>query len=361
MSKVVFIMGAGFSAPAGMPVQADIMLDVLKAKSKSFQDTVRDTYSTLFNMGNPDDMRDVPLEDVFTVLDRAHRNGEVLRGLTHEEIRKSLIALVDAITHEFNKKLRNSDLSRYEPFFKELISARVGDGSPNALEKDEYSIISLNWDTIPDYLLTKLGGPNVGIDYACYDYEIEKGTSHIPSIVKKAKGVFNIKLLKPHGSLNWAYCPSCNRLFTDGGDGIAPPVCFPHQHTCRYCEDVELENLIITPTLVKELSQTHLKMVWHNIQMDLQEAERIVFLGYSLPMADFEFRYTLLRAILTNDDVAIRAVLFPPDALIKSDKERWIRDQTEERYLNFFGQRDVDFKYMDVIDFVNDQNLLWSW
>ena len=95
--------------------------------------------------------------------------------------------------------------------------------------------------------------------------------------------------------------------------------------------------------------------------MDLQEAERIVFLGYSLPMADFEFRYTLLRAITTNNDVAIRVVLYPPDGLIKSDKDQWIRDQTEERFQNFFGQRDMDFKYMDVIDFMADDDLIWSW
>lgn len=361
MSKTVFVLGAGFSAPAGMPIQADIMFDVVKAKSQPFQDTVRDTYSTLFNMVDPDDMRDVPLEDVFTMLDRAHRNGEVLSGLTHEGIRKSLIALINAITHEFNKKLRLSNLTRYKPFFNKLIAKRKGDESSAALKEDPFAIVSLNWDTIPDFLLNSLGCLKTGVDYACYDYEIDEKKNQIPSILKKSHRIFNIKLLKPHGSLNWAHCPSCNRLYSEIGDGKYPPVCFPHQYKCRHCSGVDLENLIITPTLVKELGQTHLKMVWHNIQMDLQEAERIVFLGYSLPMADFEFRYTLLRAITTNNDVAIRVILYPPDVLIKSDKEQWNRNQTEERFENFFGQRDVEFKYMDVLEFMDDDNLVWEW
>lgn len=360
MSKTVFILGAGFSAPAGMPVQADIMFDVLRSYSQPIQDTARKVYTTLFNMVDPDDMRAVPLEDVFTMLDRANHHGEVIPGLTHQQIRDSLVSLVRAITHEFNKKLRSCNLDDYRPFFESLVKCRKGDGSATAHDADPFSIVSFNWDTIPDFLIDQVADAEVGIDYACYDYEIEEGVNHIPSILRKAKGLFNVKLLKPHGSLNWAKCPSCCRLFSKTGTGDIP-VLFPHQYKCRFCGDVDLENLIITPTLVKDIGQTHLKMVWHNIQMDLQEAERIVFLGYSLPMADFEFRYTLLKAIVTNNDVAIRVILYPPDNNITNDKNRWQREQTEERFLNFFGNRDVDIKYMDVTEFMADDHLIWSW
>jgi hypothetical protein len=46
----------------------------------------------------------------------------------------------------------------------------------------------------------------------------------------------------------------------------------------------------------KNLNNTHLKMVWQNAMIDLREANRIVFLGYSFPLADFEFRYLLLKS-----------------------------------------------------------------
>jgi len=95
--------------------------------------------------------------------------------------------------------------------------------------------------------------------------------------------------------------------------------------------------------------------------MDLQEAARIVFVGYSLPLADFEFRYTLLKAITGRHDVQIRVVLYPPDSPGISPKQRWKRDAEEQRFVNFVGQRDIDFKYMDAVDFMSDPALIWTW
>src|SRR6476646_10217177 len=126
MSETVFIFGAGFSAPAGMPVQADIMSNVLRRKS---QDVVRATYQTLFNMVDPDEMKGVPLEDVFTMLDRAGHSGETIRGLNHNQIRDSYDALIKAVAHEFNRRLMNFDSSPYASFFSALVSRRLGTGS----------------------------------------------------------------------------------------------------------------------------------------------------------------------------------------------------------------------------------------
>lgn len=135
----------------------------------------------------------------------------------------------------------------------------------------------------------------------------------------------------------------------------------PGSEKCRVCQDVDLENLILTPSLVKDISQTHLKMVWHNALMDLQEARRIVFVGYSFPLADFEFRCILLKAITGHEDIVVRVVLYPPDDLCRTDQDKLKRDEVKERYANFFGQRDVDFKFMDAKDFMAEPSLAWEW
>ncbi|UFS72097.1 hypothetical protein LPW11_07865 [Geomonas sp. RF6] len=360
MSKTVFVLGAGFSAPAGMPLQSEIMFDVLRSYSQPVQETTRRIYAILFNIVDPEAMRTVPLEDVFTMLDRANHYGEVIPGFGHREIRDSLVALVQAITDDFQKKLLKCDLSRYRPFFEALVRCRKGDGSVRAQQDDPFSLVSFNWDTIPDHLIMQASDEESGIDYTCYDYDIEEDTNHTPSILRKAKGLFNIKLLKPHGSLNWAKCPSCNRIFSKNCTDCIP-ILFPQEYKCRFCTKVDLENVMITPTFVKDIGQTHLKLVWHNIQRDLQEAKRIVFLGYSLPLADFEFRYTLLKAVISNSKVALRVVLFPPDSEIQNERQRVEREQTEERFRNFFGQRDVEIKYLNVIDFMSDDYLVWCW
>ena len=125
MSKTVFILGAGFSVPAGMPIQSDIMGRVVERHSQPVQDTVREMYTTLFNMVQPEDMQGVPLEDVFTMLDRARHSGETIRGLDHTRISSSYSALISAITREFNRKLNEFDPTPYVPFFEELVRTSV--------------------------------------------------------------------------------------------------------------------------------------------------------------------------------------------------------------------------------------------
>jgi hypothetical protein len=362
MSKMVFVLGAGFSAPAGMPVKADLMTDILGTRSEPLQDQVRHTYSALFNITDKKSMENIPLEDVFTMLDRARRYGETIRGLSHRQISDSHSAILKAIAHEFDKKLMGFDPSLYDPFFQELIQRRRGRGNKEAQREDPFAILTLNWDTIPDFSILRNGEPShTGVDYACYDHALDGVECHLPSIFLKAEGKFNIKLLKLHGSLNWLICSSCGRLFSRTQNGDRPTICFPETENCRFCEEVELENIIITPTLVKDISQTHLKSVWHNALTDLQESGRIVFVGYSFPMADFEFRYILLKALAGRGDVSIRVVLYPPDELCKSDEERWERKRIEYRYTHFFGQRDVEFRYLDVRDFISNPQLIWEW
>lgn len=363
MTRSVFVLGAGFSAPAQMPIQADVMREVVKRTSQPFQDTVRQTFTTLFSTSEPEDMAGVPLEDVFTMLDRARKSGETIRGLSRAEMENSYEAMLKAITQEFNNRLRDFDEgeNNYAKFFQELIKKRVGAGDTKARKADPFSILTLNWDTIPDYLIQKIGKPHkAAADYACYDYDVEGDKHHVPSLRLKSKGSFNVKLLKLHGSLNWLVCTCCGRLFSTMKGWTRPPVAFLHSRKCRFCKAVDLENLIVTPTLVKEISHTQLKNVWHNALIDLQETERIVFVGYSFPLADFEFRYVLLKAVTGNPDVKIRVVLYPPDHLC-NDERMWERNLTQERYGNFFGNRDIDFKYMDANDFMADPNLIWHW
>ena len=227
---------------------------------------------------------------------------------------------------------------------------------------DPFAIVTLNWDTIPDFMIHQCGATNnVVVDYACYNEALEGDADHVPSILRKSSGKLNVKLLKLHGSLNWLTCTCCGRLFSAAQKGDRPFASFPEFQKCRFCVDVKLENLIVTPTLVKDVGQTHLKMVWHNALIDLQESERIVFLGYSLPLADFEFRYVLLKAITGRDDIQVRVVLYPPDDGRQTPERLWQRKAEEERYTNFFGNRDIDFRYMDAVEFMAAPDSIWNW
>ena len=58
---------------------------------------------------------------------------------------------------------------------------------------------------------------------------------------------------------------------------------------------IKLQSNLLLPTYLKNLSNIQIKLVWQNAAIELSEAMRIVFIGYSLPAADFEIRQLLAR------------------------------------------------------------------
>jgi hypothetical protein len=88
------------------------------------------------------------------------------------------------------------------------------------------------------------------------------------------------------------------------------------------------------PTFLKNLSNPQYKLIWQNAGIELSEAERIVFIGYSLPQADFEMRQLLSRMVRPN--AKIEVVDYG-----KANNSR-IKD-TMNRYKIFFGNRDLTF------------------
>jgi hypothetical protein len=238
----------------------------------------------------------------------------------------------------------------------------VGDSSVEAEQSSPFVLLTLNWDTIPDYMIARTGGPReVSVDYGCAAHDLADAGARALATPRPSPGRFPIRLLKLHGSLNWLACPSCDRLFTSSDGGAGPPVVSPNHHSCPICQNTKLSHVIITPTLLKDLGQIHLKTVWHISLLELQEANRLVFLGYSLPLADFEFRYLLLRAMAARHDLHIRVVLYPPEERMADPRQRFERSEVEHRYRQFFGDRDLEFKYMDAAIFMADPLLLWHW
>lgn len=316
-----------------MPVQAEIMDAIIRRPS---QTVTRSTVQNFFHSSTAEGMAGVPLEDVFTMLDRARQSRETLVGFTDADLRLSYRAFILAIVGELGRRLGAFDETIYAPFFDQ-IAGRGADAS---------SIVTLNWDTIPDFMIARRG---MAIDYACEAIDLDgaSGATGPP-----------LRMLKMHGSVHWGLCTSCGRLFSIRDD--ESPAVLPHDRFCTECRTTTLEHLIITPTLLKDLSSVHLKNVWQRALAELQAAERIVFVGYSFPLADFEFRYLLLRSLIANPGADIRVVLFPPDRLL-DERKRVQREDTESRYRGFFGARDLEIDFEGAVAFMNDPVRIWDW
>jgi hypothetical protein len=116
-------------------------------------------------------------------------------------------------------------------------------------------------------------------------------------------------ILKLHGSLNWLFCRRCQRLelgatestrFLDIFDRIAgkdlKEAFRPDGAPCSVC-DRKLLPLLVAPSHLKDYRNPHLSLVWYEAQRVLRQADKIVFIGYSLPDDDVEVVYLLKRSL----------------------------------------------------------------
>ena len=65
--------------------------------------------------------------------------------------------------------------------------------------------------------------------------------------------------------------------------------------------------LLIAPTHLKDYRNPHLAQVWYEAERVLREADRAIFIGYSLPDDDVEVVYLLKRSLahLTPDRITV--------------------------------------------------------
>jgi hypothetical protein len=96
------------------------------------------------------------------------------------------------------------------------------------------------------------------------------------------------------------------------------------------------------PTFLKDLSNFQIKLVWQNASVELMESRKIVFIGYSLPDADFEFRQLLSRMV--HREAEIEVVLWGEAKSYEDEKNRFSR---------FFAGKKISFEPGGVIGFVD--------
>jgi hypothetical protein len=139
----------------------------------------------------------------------------------------------------------------------------------------------------------------------------------------------------------------CQQLFV-GFDEKHNIVNYPNPQPCRHCEQQGntslLRGSLVMPTLLKDLSNFQVKLIWQNAGVDIMEARRLVFVGYSLPQADFEFRQLLSRMV--HKDAKIEVYLWDRAATFADEKKR---------YQDFFSRHSVVVSGDGVVGFVQNE------
>jgi hypothetical protein len=170
----------------------------------------------------------------------------------------------------------------------------------------ELRVLSLNYDIIADNSMVKLAEmqgeaafPDYGFDVASAFYRDR------PKIGR---------LLKLHGSLNWMYCPNCFRVelgVSQSGRYTAKVLddlynvgtqaeTLEHRYTCHGSPCTRcgtfVEPMLISPSFQKDYRNPHTVQIWREADAMLRDAQRLIFIGYSLPEDDIHVQYLLKRA-----------------------------------------------------------------
>jgi len=363
--KTVYILGAGFSVEAGAPTQAAIIREAFRLHTESPELFIQERFHifTTFirdqlNISD-ESFSSIDLEDIFTPLDRCLSENSQFRGIGLDTI----MAVREAVFYVVGRTIQilldrtEKEKDYINSFANHLTLKASARTSGNYKLTDPVSVISTNWDILLDTSIYQALHSNERyngvVDYCCYiSSKDESDVTVTPGLEKLGQGGFNVKLLKLHGSLNWLQCPRCARLYASFSYKDAM-LSFDKNISCRHCDGnfpeengkhILSANLIM-PTYLKDLSNPQYRIIWQNAGIEISEADEIVFIGYSLPYADFEMRQLLSR--MTRRHARIRVVDFVSENDDKGRKEAIMLHWTK-----FFGKREITFSFDGAKSFV---------
>ncbi len=345
--KRVFVLGAGFSWYAGLPLQSKFT-EALLAASK-FADTAPSKLAVEYLKTFVCDVFGTPLtasdrwpklEDLFTNIDQAanagHNLGKGYAPADLRTVRRALIFRTIRMLHQLYERAqhkKNPDWVMLEEFFREI-------------DLRTCAFINMNWDTVVERGIQRIH-PDYYFDYMCdaTAARFPKGRRSGPIERDDADPDANIHIVKIHGSTNWLYCDNCRRLFwfppgktmsvsnqlltEDDWERIHPG----DRHrmygwTCSRCKTVRLTTRLATFSYLKALDCPMFQKSWFSASELLDSANSWVFIGYSLPAADYEFKHLLKRAQLSRSKE-------PRLVVITKDPGA---NETIENYQRFFGE-----------------------
>lgn len=302
----VFVLGAGVSSSAGLPLAHELLGTVAERTLKPPQRAELDNFLEYLMPTFQKDLANYPdVEQFLTLLDVAESYAQFTRrGLAFPRRRLS--------------KLRRTFLRGLARYLWRGHKAVTTDHPIALLAKSLKrgdTVITFNYDLTVESALEDA--------HQSWDYQ-RRGD--------------DITLLKPHGSIDWFHADEVDaetegfsQLFTDFTqfDGWK-------FHPAKLGRSLPV---IVPPVVAKLIDHPDLQDVWMQVSRRVMAADGIYILGYSLPEADRLTRFVLRRAVrarkksgnvwAVNPDPRLRsrfAECISPDVVfIQQPFERWVQ------------------------------------
>lgn len=300
----VFILGAGFSKEAGLPVMQDFMARI-RGKYENpgvhLEGSLLEDYGIVLDYRNSlrstRDYIDVDLdniENLFSLISMSCLSREEM-GRTEKAIRRVITDLTGRVNFGRSDGLAEFKLAtlpqKVSLAFEDVIESSICDGDAGSTVLLDFydvfcaqlcgvfsaadpvgrsdTVISFNYDLLVESRIKSLGFD--------IDYGFEGGRSGI----KKP-----VKILKLHGSVNWEES-------SPGVIEVAPD---------EALLSVEFDPCIMPPTWQKAPSKA-IGAVWSQAVEAISAATRIIIIGYSMPETDSYFKHLLMAGLAKNKGI----------------------------------------------------------
>jgi len=321
-----YIIGAGFSVKAGLPLGNELRDEVFK-EAREIPIATGYTETLYDNILEPDlenylwyknstrdndiDPKDIDLEDFISYLDIEHYLGLKGKDTDREEGNRSQILIRNLITKVIYKRqqqISGEDWEFYDKFAKLLQPMDV--------------VITFNYDTIIETILERNKIP--------FRYHFDKYLRINGDECELDLDSEEVILLKMHGSIDWFskdwYDKRLKYHLDRGRPDLAHHTIFSNNHLynpqqivkglihpfdplrniyktnnlsqyIQRCEEVSESPLIINPSEYKILYLQQLREYWYGFYSAGMYSKNFVIIGYSLPQHDEYIRLPLFRAI----------------------------------------------------------------
>lgn len=340
----VYILGAGFSAPAGIPVVRPFLSRMRQAVSwlqaqgrdreaRSIHEALRfrqraasashrvvvdpDNIEELFCLASATDQGEKLTTDMTIAIaatidfaahnpsDRFLHSRDIAVGPTIPPPRSWRLA-TDRVTSRQNMRVYSC------PLYDLIVGLMLGTFStmPNGMRT---SFISFNYDTVLEGALDSLG--------ADYTYGFGNEVNYDPDARCKhvrLPSSDTVAVLKLHGSMNWGNTGRkitvYNRYDSQNLDKTPP--------------------LLIPPTW-RKVFRKELALTWDGAINALSTATRIIVIGFSLPPTDVHFKYLLAAGLQRN--ISLRELTFVNPQFRtydRSDQDTEAANQLRQRVLS---------------------------
>lgn len=335
--KTIYIIGAGSTAKLGIPT-SNAQLELFTKLAESDSKMLRRLYHIVAKRF---ENKDYGINDVFNLIDTAlylktglYSNEEKIEYTELLQTKRELISL---IFEDFKKNIEAMDdcfYKRYVDFYYELAKRELGKKIECNVDMQEreffiadYSVINFNWDLCSlfpiieankklnhenDRYINKEGLPQLRM-YTDFNYECASTLNDLPwyPFTEPAAAIANsdkhmgkrrvvlLKAFYPHGLMNSFKCPKCARHSLYLGSQleikeVSKSIDYSKDKPLYKCPNCGAEisakdfNVLVQSNFKERnsfLEETRIKMF-----CELESAEKLVFIGYSMPQDDVDYR-----------------------------------------------------------------------